>query len=571
MSKLIRIGSASIPLDSYAIGGTAVLGIRESGKTVLAKGVAEQLLDHGIPPVVFDAIGLWRHLKRPGDGPRGRSYKIVVAGGVEPDLPLTPENAAEIVRAAIRENIPLVIDLYDKKLSKADWRKIVRTCFRTLLYENVGVRHIILEEAAEYAPQKVSDGEVYAEVEKMVRMGGNASLGITLINQRAQEINKAILDLCENMVLMRQRGAHAIDSLEKWMDRMAPDQSRAVAKELPTMKSGDCWVFIGDSDTAIRTRSEMCRSFHPDRRRPEGKHVTRAVADTADFVARLSTDLAKIIDESKANDPAALKRRIDELERQLKTSGSSATEAQLDLARRNGYHDAHQELARAFQLRCKGAAEDIRKALSSIEAVVSKLEFAAKELPASGDRPENPERRVEGRRPAESVMERRAEAAPRPRSGVEPSLPRGEATILSALIQFPQGRTRAQLLVLTGYRERSLSTYLPKLAERGYIDTSRGGPIVATEAGKRALPNVEPLPTGPALRDFWLARLPEGERRILKVLIDRHPHPVSRDELMQETQYAERSISTYIPRLAAKNLVISMRGEVCASGDLFSS
>ena len=141
-------------------------------------------------------IGVWRYLKVAGAGAHGKGFKVV-AGGREPDLPLTPTSAPEIVRAAIRENIPLIIDLYDEKLSKADWRRIVQKCFRTLLYENHGLRHIFLEETAEYAPQKVFDGETYAEVEKLVRMGGNKSLGITLINQRAQEVNKAVLDLCE--------------------------------------------------------------------------------------------------------------------------------------------------------------------------------------------------------------------------------------------------------------------------------------------------------------------------------------------------------------------------------------
>jgi hypothetical protein len=106
--KQISIGSVSIPLDSYTVGGTALLGIRESGKTYTAKGIAEQLLDFKVPIIVFDAIGVWRFLKVAGDGPSAKGFKVVVAGGKEPDLPLTPDSAPEIVRAAIRENIPLV-------------------------------------------------------------------------------------------------------------------------------------------------------------------------------------------------------------------------------------------------------------------------------------------------------------------------------------------------------------------------------------------------------------------------------------------------------------------------------
>src|SRR5919108_416211 len=197
--RLIQIGDVGIPLESYAIGGTALLGIRASGKTWTGKSIAEQLLEHRIPIIVFDPIGVWRHLKVPAKK-NGKGYPIVVAGGKGADIPLSPSTATEIVRAAMRENIPLVIDLYDKSLSKADWRRIVQASFRTLLYENEGMRHIFLEEAAEYVPQTVRDGETYAEVEKLVRMGGNASLGITLINQRAQEVNKAVLDLCDECV-----------------------------------------------------------------------------------------------------------------------------------------------------------------------------------------------------------------------------------------------------------------------------------------------------------------------------------------------------------------------------------
>jgi hypothetical protein len=150
MPPTIHIGNITLPLADFCVARTGILGITRSGKTYAAKGIAEQLMEAGIPILVFDAIGVWRHLKTPGDGPGAKGYPVVVAGGESPDLPLNPHSAAEIVRAAMRENVSLVIDLYDAKLSKADWRRIVASCFRTLLYENKSVRHIFLEEAAEY-------------------------------------------------------------------------------------------------------------------------------------------------------------------------------------------------------------------------------------------------------------------------------------------------------------------------------------------------------------------------------------------------------------------------------------
>lgn len=370
--KKIKIGDVHLPLDQYVVSGTAILGIRDSGKTYAAKGIAEQLLDHGIPIIVFDAIGPWRHLRTAGDVKGGKGYPVVVAGGKEPDLPLTPESAPELVRAAINENISLVIDLYDKNLSKADWRKIVQSCFRVLLYENKGLRHIFLEESAEYVPQRVMDGQTYAEVEKLVRMGGNASLGITLINQRSQEVNKSVLDLCENLVLMRQRGAHAIDALTKWMDKLSPDLSRGIAKGMPDLKSGECWVFTGDTDVPKHTRTALIHSHHPDRRKPEGDKP-RPAADATEFLKRMQIALPKLTAEKEANDPAKLRKRIAELERELNKPRASAP---LDSALLANVRDgAIEAMRKVYFSGANGLREQLdRSIINYMDEVVSKFE-----------------------------------------------------------------------------------------------------------------------------------------------------------------------------------------------------
>src|SRR3990167_8196308 len=160
--------SKNINIDEieYASQGNAILGIKDSGKTYTATFIAEQLMDAKIPIIAFDPIGVWRYLKVGRDGHKG--YPIVVAGdGV--DLPLTPESAPDIVRSAMRENVSLVIDLYSMALSKADWKKIVASCTRLLLYENkdYGLRHVFVEEASEFIPQRVrpDEGIVYSEME----------------------------------------------------------------------------------------------------------------------------------------------------------------------------------------------------------------------------------------------------------------------------------------------------------------------------------------------------------------------------------------------------------------------
>lgn len=277
----------------YASQGNAILGIRDSGKTYTATWIAERLLDAGIPFVAFDPIGVWRYLRIGAGGNKG--YKIVVAGD-NADLPLTPESAPLIVRAAMRENIPLILDLYSMSLSKADWKKIVEQSIRLLLYENkeYGTRHIFIEEAAEFCPQRVGpdQGRVYAEIEKLARMGRNASLGYTLINQRPEEVNKAVLELCDCLLLHRQKGRHSLTALNKWLSVAGAENSKEVIKSLPMLKQGDSWLWRAGSDSPQQITTPEKLTVHPDPKKST-PNIYSVSEDVSKFVYRLNESIHK--------------------------------------------------------------------------------------------------------------------------------------------------------------------------------------------------------------------------------------------------------------------------------------
>lgn len=104
MSKLKLSPSFSIDAIDYANQANAILGIREAGKTYTAMKAAEQLMDAGIPIIVFDPVGVWQNLKI-GTGTH-KGYPVVVAGGEGADIRLTKENAVEIVTAAMHVTLP---------------------------------------------------------------------------------------------------------------------------------------------------------------------------------------------------------------------------------------------------------------------------------------------------------------------------------------------------------------------------------------------------------------------------------------------------------------------------------
>lgn len=557
--KFITIGSAKTPLEDFVVSRNAILGITKSGKTFAAKGVAEQLMEAGIPIIVFDAIGVWRYLKTPG---AGRGYKVIVAGGESPDLPLTVHSAGAIVRAAIAGNIPLIIDLYDPKLSKADWRRIVQECFRILLYENKGMRHIFLEEAAEYAPQKVMDGQTYAEVEKLARMGGNRSLGITFINQRAQELNKAVLELCDNITLLRQRGTHAIDSLEKQMDKLSPTTAKEIALSLPNMTQGDCWVFTENMEEPIRTRSAIINSYHPDRRNPDHKAVGKSV-DVESFVSEMSEKLETIIAEAKLNDPSEMRRRIKELEKQIlqKPVAELKEVPVLTANDKNLIERAEKSCTTIIEAMAKNndrlidSINDMRNFLTPIKLKIQKETHAVR---------------------LASVIRKSVTGVPATRTPgtTEGSghLSKCERGILISLAQYPQGRTASQSAILSGYSSGSggFNNALSSLRSQNYI--TREIPMRITESGLKALGHYDPLPTGSDLIAYWLSngKLSKCEKAILEVVTNQYPDGVSLPDLSEGTGYQASSGGFNNALSKLRTLELIQRGQpVKASPDLF--
>ena len=151
------------------------------------------------------------------------------------------------------------------------------------------------------------------------------------------------------------------------------------------------------------------------------------------------------------------------------------------------------------------------------------------------------------------------------------ALPRGERSILTAIVQhMPDGCSREQLSIIAGYKRSSRDTYLQRLRERGFIAEGSSGMILATAEGIAALgPDFEPLPTGDALREFWLAKLPKGERAILSVLAGIYPEAAGRREIDEATGYQRSSRDTYLQRLSARLLIVIGSHGVRAAQELF--
>lgn len=558
-----------LSIDPVALGsaGNAILGIRDSGKTYTGTLLAEHLFDAGIPFVAFDPIGVWRFLRVPG---RGHGYRVVVAGGQHGDLPLSPHSAPAIVEAAMQNGVSLVVDLFSLELSKADWKRIVRDSVRLMLHRNSqhGLRHIFLEEAAEFAPQKVSGGdsgpggEVYAEIEKLARMGGNSRLGYTLINQRAEEVNKAVLELCDNLFLHRQKGRNSLTALSKWLDVGAVKDHKQIIDTLSTLPTGECWAWLAGSERPVHVKVPPKNSLHPDRRvmRGDADVKAKAAVDVGAFVETMRTTLKDVEEEAKANDPKALRAEIAALKRQLAQQAPAIDPAALAEAEQRGHQrgqiDGYMHALEHILADLKERGEQWRRNLITLPAPIASptvRQYAA----------------------ASETRDRKPPSAPRTTvvaSQGDASLGKsGLRRMLIALAQRPQGLSRRQLGVRAGLSSRSgtFDTYLSRARTNGWIEGA--GEMRITEAGLKALGTYDPLPEGRALLEHWLGELGNsGAARILRALADAYPRSLTRAQVGEKADLSDRSgtFDTYLSRLRTLEL-IEGRGELRASAELF--
>jgi hypothetical protein len=96
------------------------------------------------------------------------------------------------------------------------------------------------------------------------------------------------------------------------------------------------------------------------------------------------------------------------------------------------------------------------------------------------------------------------------------------------------------LAFLTGYSARAstLGVILSKLRQLELVEA--GQPIRATPAGFEAAGGVQELPQGPELLEHWLKhpRIGEGERKVLRALIEAYPEALTHAELCERTGYS---------------------------------
>jgi|ERR1041384_755102 energy-coupling factor transporter ATP-binding protein EcfA2 len=559
-----------------------VLGKTGAGKSSALRHIVEHLLSHKKRVCIIDPKGDWNGLKVSADG-QGPGYPAILFGNfketagqsIPADVPLNEYSGKHIAELVTSGNRPCVVGF--RGWTMGDMHRFWIDFAATIFNSNEGELYLVIDEVHNFAPK----GKIMSpEVGKCLHWANrimNEGRGIGLVNliasQRPQKVHNDTLTACETLVAMRVIHKADRDAVEDWIKGCGdPKKGTEVLNSLASMSRGEAFVWSPEVDFGpTRLAFPMFTTFDSFAPPQLQKKVSGKDWSTVDL-AEVRTKLASVIERAKATDPNELRKRILELEADVRRLSSARTQ-QLDQRTINSEVERQVEIAvaevekryEALEAKYEEALDELRDRLRQI------TELASLSIPV---KPSKPVARTLQPRSVQSAsppdLSRRIQSPP-PQSNVAgEKLPPGEKATLIAAAQYPEGVTREQCSILTGYKRSSRDAYIARLSGKGYVD-ARGPLVFVTESGIDALgSDYEPLPTGEALQEYWINRLPPGERAVLEAAIAAYPQSLRRESLEETTGYKRSSRDAYIARLSARRLIQAVgAGEVRASDQLF--
>lgn len=545
MTELRISPDLALPVDAVTQ-AMAILARRGAGKTHTAVVLVEQVIRAGLPVVVLDPTGAWWGLRSSADGQQP-GLGVYVLGGEHGHVPLEPTAGKIIAEQVIDHPGAYVIDLSGFESKAAELRFAAE--FLDRLYrgkarsEKREALLLVVDEADVFAPQQPRDKgdqlKTLGAMEAIVRRGRIRGLGVVLISQRAAVLNKNVLNQTEVLIALQTTGPQDRAAVKEWvLGHATKEKADEFTDSLAGLERGEAWVWSPSWLRILQRVRIGARTTFDSSATPEAGAVAVAPRAFADVdLDYLSAQIAATAEQANANDPATLRRRISDLEREL----AKRPEAEVRVERvevpvlngevatleaiLGGFVPATGQLADSAAA-IANAATDVRQVADAILAAVGKVGSA----PVSA-----PPRPVPVVRP---LPER--PAAPRVAVDIgDRSLGKAERLILAALAQYPHGRSKIQVALLTGYAHSGggFNNAVSALRSAGMIEGGKDR-LVITDAGLTAIgDDWTPLPTGRALLEHWLPQLGKAERAIILALADAYPNAMSKEDIGAATGY----------------------------------
>jgi hypothetical protein len=544
--SIINIG---IPIDLQKLLDTRMLVQAGSGggKSYGLRKIIESI-GNQVQQIVIDPEGEFVTLREKFD------FALVSKGG---DIPLNVKYAETLAHKILETGISVIIDLYE--LPQHERILFVKWFGQAMINAPKQLWHpcfIHIDEAHIFCPES-SKSESTAAVIDLCTRGRKRGYCTVLATQRLPKLNKDATAECNNKMI----GRSAQDIDRKRAGEELGMTSKADILAIRDLQPGNFYAFgpaISIEVIKFKVAPVLTTHLQSGRRLIAPPPIPKAIY-------KILTQLSSIPEEAEKEliTKQQLQQEVNRLKVELSRTSkatSSAASAQDKAAIQKEVHAQYATMLKEKDATIIAYGKEVKR----LQSILSKITHLAGSDQMVFDGPT-----VVRAEPV--VIKNNTKTAPTvPRMAAGNALPLGEMKVLTACGQFPNGLRRDQFTVLTGYKRSSRDAYIQRLREKGYVDV-RDNKVFATDAGVEALgSDYEPLPTGPDLQDYWLSNLPEGERKILAVLIKAYPEAVPRDTLSEKTGYMRSSRDAYIQRMSAKEIITTEgRGMVKASENLF--
>lgn len=558
----------------------AVLAKTRSGKSSVLRLMVEDLLDHKRPVCIVDPKGDWWGLKLSADGKKA-GYPVVIFGGEHADVPINEHAGAGVAELVATGNRPCIVDL-------KGWMPGARARFwvdfaSTLFKMNRGQRWLVCDEFHNFAPKAraldPNDAKALHWSNRIASEGLGLGIHLLFASQRPQKVHNDVLTSAETLIAMRVLHPSDRAAISDWIKGCGdPRLGTDVMNSLADLERGEGWVWSPEIRFGPKRIKFPKYETYDSFKAPEPGDDKRLTGWASVDLDEVKTRLAAIVAEAEANDPEKLKARIRQLEAEkskIKPVTAVAADAKaVEKARADGdaagyargkiegYRDAVNGIGPELIAQISTVI-DIGSKMTALRAAVQKwMDSVPKSKPVPVVQ--------RSERAAHNGRDAGSNPAGHTIAYAEGDLPEGERKILTAIAQSGGSLKRFEISQLAGYKRSSLNTYISRLLTKGFVEKS-GEDISATPSGLAALGGYDRLPTGDALLQHWLGKLPDGERKILSVVARVYPSPMPRDSISEMTDYRRSSTNTYISRLVARKLITAEREGVTASPMLFDN
>lgn len=547
-----------LKLDADYIGGgtVALLAKKNAGKTYAGRVMAEEFWRAGVPFVALDPMDAWWGLRSSADG-TGEGIGVAIFGGPHGDAPLERTGGKVLADLVVDERLSMVLNL--KELgSRAAERQFAMDFLERLYRRNSELVHLLIDEADLFAPQQPQAGDqpLLGITENIVRRGRNSGIGVTLITQRPAVLNKDVLTQVDALVAMRMLGPNDRDAIDRWVGVHGDtEDARPIKDTLPNLETGQAWWWVPELGVLklVKIRESHTFDSSPTRKRGQVRAEPKSFADVD--MSAIEAKMADTIERQKADNPKELRRRIAELEEQVK-------------------HPLVESIVTYVDVVPSHVPDRLTEVAGRLERLSVEASAMAEQVYAI-DLPETPMSEDAGRVPEVITPPRAHEQVLSPSGTWDGThLDKGPTRILAALAQrHPMRTTRAQLGTLSGYTARggTFKKYFGILVRRGMLEDS-GGDVGVTALGLEYVGHQEvPASSPEETREMWRNALEGGPRRLFDVLVERFPEWETKERLGELTGYTAEggTFKKYLGILARNDLIDKDDGQVCLSSSLF--